>query len=101
MAVLFLSELHYYFRLEVTDQLFVNTTMATTIRASFDISFPDIPCAGLTIDAVDDAGTSQSHAVHEFFKHRLDTAGGKQGMPERHYLGDAMKSEGDLNDLTK
>ena len=97
MAALFLSELQFYFAKEVVDRLYVNTTMTPTIKASFDISFPEIPCGLLTVDAQDETGEPQMLGMHEIFKHRLDSAGAKTGEAQRHRLGEAMRSEADLD----
>ena len=97
MAALFASELRFYFATEVVDHLYVNTTMTPTIKASFDLSFPEIPCGLLTVDVQDDTGESQQQAMHEIFKHRLDRSGARRGEAQRHRVGEALRTEGDLD----
>ena len=69
------------------DHLYVNTTRASKLKVDFDISFHDIPCNILSLDAFDDTGSPQKDAIHEIYKHRLSTLGEKQGFPERQELG--------------
>lgn len=99
MLLLFFSEVHFYFHREINDNFFVNTTMASTIKASFDLSFPDLPCGSLTLDVSDETGAPQPQAVHEVFKQRISPGGKGVTAPERHFIGDALKKESDVEDL--
>ena len=62
----------------------------------FDITFPKIPCALLSIDASDPTGQSQSLHLdrrHHVWKHRLDQRGKMIGRRSRFELGGTMQSE--------
>lgn len=57
------------------DHLYVNTTRANTLQVDFDVSFPEIACSLLALDAFDDTGESIKDAVHEIYKHKLTKDG--------------------------
>jgi hypothetical protein len=101
MTLLLFAEVRYYFSKDIVDHLHVNTTMAPTIKASFDLTFPEVPCGLLTIDAVDETGEPQGHALHEVFKHRIDSSGNKSGGPKQHRIGEALRSAEDVDELAK
>lgn len=101
MFALFLSEIHFYYKHSIVDNMFVNTTQVGVIKAAFDLSFPDIPCARLTIDAVDEMGAPQPHAVHQVYKHKLDKGGARVGEARRQWSGEGMRSEEDVQDLAR
>ena len=82
------------------DHLYVNTTRASKLKVDFDISFHDIPCNILSLDAFDDTGSPQKDAIHEIYKHRLSTLGEKQGFPERQELGNSVQTEAQLEQLS-
>lgn len=79
----------------------MNTTRSNSLTIDFDLSFPNIPCNLLSVDAVDDRGIPQVDAVHELYKHKLTTTGEKHGNPEQISLGDSVKSEAELEKLIK
>jgi hypothetical protein len=79
----------------------VNTTRANSLTIDFDLSFPNIACNLLSVDAVDDRGIPQEDAVHELYKHKLSKFGVKEGSPEQASLGDSVRSEADLEQLIK
>jgi Endoplasmic Reticulum-Golgi Intermediate Compartment (ERGIC) len=91
--------MHYYMHSDITDRLYVNTTLSTDIKVSFDFTFSDLPCGCLSINAVDDMGDPQELPEHEIFKHRLNAAGAKVGRAERHSVGGGLQTEEDLKDL--
>jgi len=99
MIILFFSELRYYMKTEVVEHLYVNTTRSNSLTIDFDLSFPNIACNLLSIDAVDDRGIPHTDAVHELYKHRLSKAGEKIGTAEQHFLGDSVKTEKELEEL--
>lgn len=86
---------------ETVDHLYVNTTRADSLHVNFDISFHEIPCKMLSLDAVDDAGALQHDTAHEIFKHRLSPEGKQEGEPEMHSLGTSIMSESHLAELIK
>jgi len=103
-AILYLTCLEYAFHLSpvVTDRVHVNETSPDGLQVEFDITFPKIPCALLSIDAANPLGESQSLNLdkeHRVWKHRLDTNGNEIGHRSRFELGSTMKDESHLRDM--
>jgi hypothetical protein len=71
MLVLFLSEVRFYFTIEKVDHLYVNTTRVDNLKATFDVTFHEIPCNLLSVDALDDLGMPQEDVKHKMFKHKV------------------------------
>ena len=103
MLLLFLSELRYYMKTELVDHLIVNTTRTQKMRVGFDISFPEVACRLLAVDAVDDGGMPLTDIEHELFKHKLKKGGERDELSyaERHKLGDTVRTNSELERLTK
>ena len=97
ITIIFISELNYYMRIEIHDNLYVNTTWSEKLKVSFDISLPEISCSLISLDAIDDTGLPQKGASSEIYKHRLSKTGVKMGRPELHILGDTMTQEKQLS----
>uniref|UniRef100_UPI00358FB997 endoplasmic reticulum-Golgi intermediate compartment protein 3 isoform X2 n=1 Tax=Myxine glutinosa TaxID=7769 RepID=UPI00358FB997 len=98
MFILFLLELHYYMTKEVRPELFVDTTRGDKLNINLDVTFPHMPCAFLTLDAMDVSGEQQIDVAHTLYKKRLDRHGhGITQEDEKHELG---KSE-ELIDVKK
>ncbi len=87
--------------METTNYLYVNTTPKTNLKASFDISFPEIACSLLTFDAIDENGAVQIDAKHEIFKHKLSKMGAKHGEPEQYKIGNNDVNNDPFFKLTK
>ena len=83
------------------DHLYVNTTRSNKLRVDFDISFPELSCNLLSLDAFDDTGSPMKDAIHEIYKHRLSKSGEKEGHPQRQELGNTLQTEKQLENEAK
>jgi len=72
---LFISELVYYLSVEVKPELFVDTTRGEKLRINMDITFHNLPCGYLSVDAMDISGEHQLDVDHNIFKKRIDKNG--------------------------
>eukprot|EP01108_Squamamoeba_japonica_P007043 TRINITY_DN5858_c0_g1_i1.p1 TRINITY_DN5858_c0_g1~~TRINITY_DN5858_c0_g1_i1.p1 ORF type:complete len:419 (+),score=181.00 TRINITY_DN5858_c0_g1_i1:121-1377(+) len=72
---LFFSEFAYYLTTEVHPEVKVDTTRGEKLQINVDMVFPRLPCAYLTLDAMDVAGEQQLDLSHDIFKRRLRSDG--------------------------
>jgi hypothetical protein len=103
MAILFASEISYYFRVDTIDYLYVSDSAPSEkLKVSFDLTFPEISCSLLTMDVVDDIGLVQDDAVHHIYKHRLNSIGEKIGEGEKQQsLGESTRTEEEVTEMAK
>ena len=94
MALLFVIELQDFLSVQVSEELFVDTTRIPNMTIKFDITFARIACpcefldiysnylelkfscfSVLSVDAIDSSGEQQIGVEHNIFKRRLDLQG--------------------------
>mmetsp|Transcript_18496 Transcript_18496/g.25450 ORF Transcript_18496/g.25450 Transcript_18496/m.25450 type:complete len:406 (-) Transcript_18496:139-1356(-) len=76
VAILYLihTELKYNLTPTILDHVHVNATTPDGLEMEFDVTFPNVRCALLSIDAADPTGQAQSLHIdrkHRVWKHRL------------------------------
>lgn len=111
ILILFLVVTEFWFNFQVitTERVYVNATSPVGLEIEFDVSFYDIPCAYLSIDANDPTGQVQSlhlDRAHHVWKHRVlfpkrgRKAGQKVliGAKEKLEFGSTLKSMDDLKE---
>jgi len=72
---LVISELVYYLSTEVRPELFVDTTRGEKLRINMDVTFHNLPCGFVSVDAMDISGDHQLDIDHNIFKKRLGSDG--------------------------
>jgi hypothetical protein len=77
---LFFSELAFYLSTDVQPELFVDTSRGEKLRINMDVTFPDLPCGYLSVDAMDVSGEHQLDVEHNIFKKRLAADGRPLGI---------------------
>jgi endoplasmic reticulum-Golgi intermediate compartment protein 3 len=74
IVYLFMAEWTYNFQTVTTERVHVNATSPTGLDVEFDLTFPQVPCSLLNIDANDPSGQTQSLHLdqrHHVWKHRV------------------------------
>ncbi|XP_072175388.1 endoplasmic reticulum-Golgi intermediate compartment protein 3-like [Diadema setosum] len=93
MVTLFVSELNFYLTKEVIPELYVDATRGEKLRINMEIVFPKMPCAYLSIDAMDISGEQQLDVDHNMFKKRLDKMGKAISEGEKEEIGKNTEEE--------
>lgn len=76
VALLFVSELKYYYSIEDRHELFVDTADATgEINIFINITFHRVPCDLMTLDCIDAFGENMENLDKTTVKRRLDREG--------------------------
>ncbi|KAI7843637.1 hypothetical protein COHA_002876 [Chlorella ohadii] len=75
MALLFFSELRLFTRVNTVNELSVDTSRGEMLAIHFDVTFPRMPCAWLSVDAMDISGEVQLEVDHDVYKRRLASDG--------------------------
>lgn len=75
MTFLFVSELRYFLQTEVDSELFVDMSRGNKLRINIDLTFQLLPCAYLTLDAMDVSGQRQINVHTTLYKQRLRNDG--------------------------
>eukprot|EP00696_Hemimastix_kukwesjijk_P001971 gnl/Hemi2/12403_TR4235_c0_g1_i1.p1 gnl/Hemi2/12403_TR4235_c0_g1~~gnl/Hemi2/12403_TR4235_c0_g1_i1.p1 ORF type:complete len:401 (+),score=170.66 gnl/Hemi2/12403_TR4235_c0_g1_i1:81-1283(+) len=82
MLLLFCSELSIYWTTDTRDHLVVDTLRQAKLRINFNVTFPALPCAILSLDAMDVAGEHQLDIINNINKARLHADGSHVGITE-------------------
>lgn len=93
MIFLFLSELQYYLATDVIDELFVDMSRGDKLRINVDVTMHHLPCAFVTLDAMDVSGQRQINVHTTLYKQRLKRNGEKvEESAEKLELGTTQPS---------
>lgn len=97
--LLFASELRLFLTPERVEHLEVDADPAGShakMRVNFDVTFPAMPCAMVSVDALDASGARSLDVLHDVFKRRLDAAGEPLGGVAREEGGRTLQSAKEL-----
>jgi hypothetical protein len=96
-VLLFVAELRLYRTLERIEHMEVDDMRGShmKMRLNFDVTFPDMPCAMVSLDALDASGSHSLDVLHNVFKKRLDPSGAAIGVSERDNVK-TLKNAGEL-----
>jgi len=101
ITYLIYTEYNYNFTPTTLEKVHVNATTSKGLEMEFDITFPKIPCALLSISAEDPTGQQQSLHIdtkHRLWKHRLTKDGELIGHRSKIELGNTLQSEGHVEE---
>eukprot|EP01126_Amoeba_proteus_P067499 TRINITY_DN9981_c0_g1_i2.p1 TRINITY_DN9981_c0_g1~~TRINITY_DN9981_c0_g1_i2.p1 ORF type:complete len:394 (+),score=67.54 TRINITY_DN9981_c0_g1_i2:182-1363(+) len=77
MLVLAITEVNIFLSLDVKGRLYVDSSVGHTINIDLNITFHALPCAYISIDAIDKSGRYQLNIRDDIYTVRL----GKDGLP--------------------
>ena len=104
IAYLVRTEMTYNLTPTLRERAHVNATTPAGIEMEFDITFPSVSCALLSVDANDPTGQPQSLHIdrsHRVWKHRLDKSGKIIGKKSKFELGNTFKEESHLHEMVE
>lgn len=87
MVYLFVSQLVMYWSPRVVETMSVDDSRSDALVLNFDIRFPTMPCALISLDVMDLAGQHQQDVMHNVFKRRIDMNGKPFDESQRNKLG--------------
>lgn len=95
LSIAYFVSLEYGYNLnkERVSTVHVNATTPVGLKLEFDIDFPNIPCALLSVESEDPTGQPQSLHIdrtHRIFKHRLEADGKRKGRRSRFEMGNTL-----------
>lgn len=73
--LLFFTELSSYLRTSMDTKLVVDTSRGGRLHINFDVTFPNVPCSLVSLDAMDISGERHFNIRHDIFKRRIDSLG--------------------------
>ncbi|KAG2483070.1 hypothetical protein HYH03_018053 [Edaphochlamys debaryana] len=91
MVLLFLSELRLYLTTQSVHELSVDVGRGEKIQIHFDVTFPKVPCAWLSLDAMDISGELHLDLDHDVYKQRLSPSGSPVKEAEKHNVEETKK----------
>ena len=98
---LIFTEAQYNFATEIRHKVHANATAPTGLDMEFDVTFPNVACSLISIDAQDQMGQPQSLHIdreHRIFKHRLTKEGRQIGRKSKFELGNTLTLENQVED---
>ena len=75
MIFLLISELNYYWSIEIHSDLYVDISKGHKIKIYVNVTFPFLPCGFMGLDAIDVSGQRQINIAHTLLKQRLNGDG--------------------------
>ncbi|CAI5714186.1 unnamed protein product [Peronospora effusa] len=96
IALLFVSELNFYFTTDTVDKMVVDGGRNTMVSINFDIEFPRMPCSVVAIESMDMAGNVQHDIEHDIEKTALDRNGHALAEGMRDVIGGALTNHTEL-----
>jgi len=102
MLILFVTELRYFLALDTKDQMTIDQNQDQKyLNISFNITFPQAPCAVLSLNLLDPKQANVMHVAHELYKTRLDTEGQQIGRRIRDSLRNLVLSSSELMEVAE
>jgi hypothetical protein len=98
------TEMTFNLTSSLRERAHVNATTPAGIEMEFDVTFPSVNCALLSIDANDPMGQPQSLHIdktHRVWKHRINKNGKMVGRKSKFELGNTLKEEKHLHQFVQ